>query len=49
MFSMKLIAASALAVAATCGVASAQIVPPGRIFVFHSPPNGTCPTLDWQR
>jgi hypothetical protein len=47
MFSMKLIAASALAVAATCGVASAQIVPPGRIFVFHSPPNGTCPTLDW--
>jgi hypothetical protein len=47
MLSMKLIAASALAVAATCGVASAQIVPPGRIFAFHSGANGTCPSLDW--
>ncbi|HSZ88806.1 MAG TPA: hypothetical protein VK822_05460 [Acetobacteraceae bacterium] len=47
MFSMKLIAASALAVAATCGVASAQTVPEGRVFVFHSKPTGTCPALDW--
>ena len=47
MFSIKLIAASALAVAATCGVASAQTVPEGRIFVFHSKATGTCPALDW--
>jgi hypothetical protein len=47
MFSIKPIAASALAVAATCGIASAQTVPEGRIFAFHSQATGSCPSLDW--
>jgi hypothetical protein len=46
-FLVKLIAAGALAIAATCGVASAQTVPEGRLFVFHSQATGTCPALDW--
>ncbi len=45
---MKTFAVGALAIAATCGVASAQqIAPEGRIYVFHSKPSGACPALDW--
>jgi hypothetical protein len=48
MISVKLIAASALAIAATCGVASAQqVAPEGRVYVFHSKATGACPALDW--
>ena len=48
MVSPKMIAASALAIAATCGVAMAQsAVPPGRVFAFHSQAAGQCPALDW--
>jgi len=43
----KFVAASTLAVAATCGVASAQTMPEGRIYSFHSGPQGACPGLDW--
>ncbi len=25
----------------------AQTLPPGRIYVFHSDPHGSCPELDW--
>src|ERR1700691_6208985 len=37
----------ALAIAATCGAASAQSLPDGRIYVFHSKAAGGCPALDW--
>jgi hypothetical protein len=49
MFSAKVISASALAIAATCGVASAQeSLPEGRIYVFHSSaPQAGCHALDW--
>jgi len=52
MLSVKSLIAGALAIAATCGVASAQvaptqILPEGRLYVFHSRANGTCPELDW--
>ena len=48
MLSAKLLGASALAIAATCGVASAQVLPEGRVYSFHSPaPNGSCHALDW--
>jgi len=40
-------AASALALAATCGVASAQGLPEGRIYAFHSKAQAGCPALDW--
>ena len=45
----KLIAASALAITAVCGVASAQqgVPPDGRVFTFHSRAQGGCPALDW--
>ena len=49
---MKVIAASAFAIAATCGVTSAQVVsaqvaPEGRMFVYHGAASGGCPVLDW--
>jgi hypothetical protein len=48
MVSPKMIAASALAIAATCGVAMAQqVAPPGRVYSFHSQAAGGCPALDW--
>ncbi len=47
MTSFKLIAASALAISAMCGIASAQGYPDGRVYAFHSGPQGGCPGLDW--
>jgi hypothetical protein len=47
MKSTKLIAASALAIAATCGVASAQALPEGRVYDFDSRARGACPAADW--
>jgi hypothetical protein len=48
MVSPKMIAASALAIATTCGVATAQqVAPPGRVYVFQSQASGQCPALDW--
>ena len=49
MLSAKLLGASALAIAATCGVALAQeVLPEGRVYSFHSPaPLGNCHALDW--
>ncbi len=44
---VKLIAASAMTIGAACGVASAQSLPEGRIYMFHSGPQGACPGLDW--
>lgn len=44
---LKLIAASALAIAAAGGVASAQGVPEGRVYTFHSKAQSGCPSLDW--
>jgi len=47
MTPVKLMAASALALAAACGVASAQMLPEGRIYAFHSRAQAGCPELDW--
>lgn len=44
---VKLMAAVALVAAATCGVASAQNLPEGRVYTFHSAARGGCPELDW--
>ena len=43
----KTMIAAGLAIAATCGVASAQALPPGRVYSFHSSAQGSCPALDW--
>ena len=44
MVSPKMIAASLLAIATTCGVAMAQsAVPPGRVFAFHLRRPGNAP------
>ena len=43
----KTMIAAGLAIAATCGVASAQTLPAGRVYTFHSTPQGSCPALDW--
>jgi hypothetical protein len=43
----KTMVGAALAIAATCGVASAQGIPEGRLFVFHSTAQASCPALDW--
>lgn len=52
MLSVRNLAASALALAVTCGAAYAQmtpdqILPDGRLYVFHSKAEGKCPPLDW--
>jgi hypothetical protein len=47
MNASKILTASALAIAATCGVASAQAIPEGRVYTFHSRAQGSCPALDW--
>jgi hypothetical protein len=42
------LAACALAVvAAWSGAASAQEMPPGRVYAFHAPAHGNCPAMDW--
>jgi hypothetical protein len=43
----KTMIAAGLAIAATCGVASAQALPGGRVYTFHSKAQGSCPALDW--
>jgi len=43
----KFITAGAFAMTAFCGAASAQGLPEGRIYSFHSPAQGACPGLDW--
>jgi hypothetical protein len=53
MLSAKLIGATALAIVAACGVASAQgtpagtDLPDGRIYAFHSNAKNGCRALDW--
>jgi hypothetical protein len=47
MNAVKLIAAGVLALAGTFGVASAQDMPEGRVYAFHSRAQKGCPTLDW--
>jgi hypothetical protein len=47
MISFRLIAASALAISGMCGIASAQGLPQGRVYAFHSGPQAGCPGLDW--
>jgi hypothetical protein len=43
----KFITAGAFAMTAICGAASAQGLPEGRIYSFHSSPQHGCPSLDW--
>jgi hypothetical protein len=43
----KFIANSGIALAATCAIASAQNLPQGRLYAFHSGPQSGCPGLDW--
>jgi hypothetical protein len=43
----KILAATALAIAATMGGAVAQGWPTGRVYTFHSKAQGGCPALDW--
>lgn len=47
MIKTKSIVAGALALAASLGVASAQPLPEGRVYMFHSKAQGACPALDW--
>jgi hypothetical protein len=44
---IRLLAVSALALAAASGFAMAQDSLEGKVFAFHSPPRGACPSLDW--
>ena len=37
----------ALALTASFGVASAQGIPEGRVYTFHSSARASCPALDW--
>jgi hypothetical protein len=43
----KLLAASALVIPCLSGVASAQGMPEGRVYSFHSKAQAGCPALDW--
>jgi hypothetical protein len=47
MMLRKTMIAAGLAMAATSGVASAQNLPEGRVYTFHSKAQGSCPALDW--
>ncbi len=47
MSSSRLYAASAILIAAASGIASAQGLPEGRLYAFHSGPQSGCPGLDW--
>ena len=44
---LKLAAGAAMTVVVTCGVGLAQGAPEGRVYSFHSGPQGGCPGLDW--
>ena len=44
---LKLAAAGATAMAITCSLGFAQGLPEGRVYSFHSGPQGGCPGLDW--
>lgn len=44
---LKLAAVGAMTMAATCSVGLAQSLPEGRVYSFHSGPQGGCPGLDW--
>jgi hypothetical protein len=43
----RVLTVSALALTASLGVASAQVFPEGRVYMFHSKAQGSCPALDW--
>ena len=43
----RVLTVSALALTASLGVASAQVFPEGRVYMFHSRAQGSCPALDW--
>ncbi len=43
----RVLTVSALALTASLGVASAQVFPEGRVYMFHSRTQGSCPALDW--
>jgi hypothetical protein len=48
MIPTRLCAASAVLLVVTSSVGSAQNPPPdGRLYAFHSPARGGCPSLDW--
>jgi hypothetical protein len=47
MKSIRSLAAGVLALASASGVASAQGLPVGRIYTFHSEAHAGCPALDW--
>lgn len=47
MTKITTIVAGALALAASLGTASAQNMPEGRVYMFHSQARGGCPALDW--
>lgn len=47
MSKIATIVAGALASIVLCGPASAQQAPEGRIYVFHSKAQASCPALDW--
>jgi hypothetical protein len=42
----RVLTVSALALTASLGVASAQVFPEGRVYMFHSRAQGSCPALD---
>ena len=44
---MRVLTVSALALTASLGVAAAQVFPEGRVYMFHSRAQGSCPALDW--
>ena len=46
MKTTKLIVAGILAMTVS-GIASGQVLPPGRVYIFHSPPGSGCPGVDW--
>ena len=47
MYIAKVFTVGALALTASFGVASAQVLPEGRVYMFHSRAQGSCPALDW--
>ena len=44
---MRLAAICALAGVTVCYGAAAQVMPPDRVYMFHSKATGQCPALDW--
>jgi hypothetical protein len=47
MTKFAIIVAGALASTMLCGSVSAQQAPAGRVYVFHSTAQASCPALDW--